>query len=512
MGFKTLSLKLPTNFTPEQLREKIGRQLRIRNFYFQMEHKSLDARKKSNIFWQVRVVVNSPEIKGGDAPVDENLEIPFRKRREQVVVTGSGPAGFFAALVLQKAGFEVTIIERGSDVGKRAKSIAAFEKTGKFDAQNNYAFGEGGAGTFSDGKLTSRSKRISKEKKFITDNYIEAGAPAEIAYMAHPHLGTDNLRKIVKNLREKFEKLGGKFLFETLLGDIIIKNSKVTEVVTAQGNLPADALFVAPGHSAYETYRMLMQRGVQFRTKNFAIGSRMEHRQEIINLAQWGKEKLPGVKAAEYRITSPADGKHQVFSFCMCPGGVVVPAAAYADTNIVNGMSYYRRSGRFANAACVAGVHPDELAGKTVSPMEALDDVENLEKAFYQHTGNYRAPACSIDGFLKNQNRQSSFESSYPLGLVAAPLWELLPEAVVKSMQAGLTDFIRKIEGFETGNLIGLESKTSSPVQVLRQPNGRCEGFENLFMVGEGSGYAGGIISSAADGVKAAVGFVDVTK
>jgi uncharacterized FAD-dependent dehydrogenase len=273
--------------------------------------------------------------------------------------------------------------------------------------------------------------------------------------------------------------------------------------------LPADALFVAPGHSAYETYRMLMQRGVQFRTKNFAIGSRMEHRQEIINRAQWGKEKLPGVKAAEYRITSPADGKHQVFSFCMCPGGIVVPAAAYPGTNIVNGMSYYRRNGRFANAACVAGVHPDELAGKTVSPLEALEWVEQLETAFYRHTGNYRAPACSIAGFLQNQNRKTAFESSYPLGLVAAPLWELLPETIVKSMQVGLADFIRKIKGFETGNLIGLESKTSSPVQVLRQPTGRCEGFENLFMVGEGSGYAGGIISSAADGIKAAMGYIN---
>jgi uncharacterized protein len=187
---------------------------------------------------------------------------------------------------------------------------------------------------------------------------------------------------------------------------------------------------------------------------------------------------------------------------------MVVPAAAYPETNIVNGMSYYRRNGRFANAACVAGVHPDKLAGKTVSPLEALEWVEQMERTFYEHTGNYRAPASSIAGFLKNQNKQSSFESSYPLGLVAAPLWELLPETVVKSMQAGLVDFIRKIKGFETGNLLGLESKTSSPVQVLRQPNGRCEGFENLFIVGEGSGYAGGIISSGADGIKAAMGFV----
>jgi uncharacterized protein len=508
MGFKSITLKLPTGYSEQQLRHRIGKMLRIRNFSFQVEHKSLDARHKPKVTWQIRVGVSSSEIREGEPPQQKTLEIPFKKRPFPVAVVGSGPAGFFTALVLQKAGFNVTLIERGSEVKTRSRAIANFERNGFFDTKNNYAFGEGGAGTFSDGKLTSRSKHISQEKQFIFSNYIKAGAPEEIAYLAHPHLGTDNLRKIVKKLRLHFEDLGGQVLFETMMEDITLKNSKVTEVVTSRGILPVGALFVAPGHSAYETYRMLMRRGVPFRTKNFAIGSRMEHRQEIINLAQWGHEKLPGLKAAEYRLTSPADGNHPVFSFCMCPGGIVVPAAAYPETNIVNGMSFYQRNGGFANAACVAGVHPDKLAGKTVSPLEALELVEKMEAAFYNQTGNYRAPACSIAGFLKNQNLQSSFESSYPLGLVAAPLWELLPETVVKSMQAGLADFIRKIKGFETGNLLGLESKTSSPVQVLRQPNGRCEGFENLFIIGEGSGYAGGIISSAADGIRAAMGFI----
>ncbi|HRX12750.1 MAG TPA: hypothetical protein P5210_13910, partial [Draconibacterium sp.] len=275
-----------------------------------------------------------------------------------------------------------------------------------------------------------------------------------------------------------------------------------------QGSFPTDALFIAPGHSATETYKMLIRRGVPFRTKNFAIGSRMEHRQEIINQAQWGNVKLPGVKAAEYRLTSPADGKHPVFSFCMCPGGIVVPAAAYENTNIVNGMSFYSRSGNFANAACVAGIHPDELAGKTVSPIEALENLQKLEEKFYQFTGSYSGPACRITDFLKQRNKESTMESSYPLGLTWAPLWELLPKTVASSMQVGLTDFIRKMRGFENGNLIGLESKTSSPVQVVREKNGLVEGFENLYLIGEGSGFAGGIISSAADGVKAAMGLV----
>ena len=508
MGFKTIALKMPTDFSEEQLQAKIKKELRISDFTFQIENKSLDARKKSNIFWVVKVAVKSPEIESGELLEKEELEIPYKKRKEQIVVVGSGPAGFFSAFVLQKAGFSVTLIERGSDVETRGKSIRTFEKTGIFDSQNNYAFGEGGAGTFSDGKLTSRSKHISKEKQFILSSYVKAGAPAEIEYMAHPHLGTDNLRKIVKNLRKEFDQLGGQFLFETLMEDVNLQSSRIESVETSKGTLPADALFIAPGHSALETYKMLIRRGVPFRTKNFAIGSRMEHHQEIINLAQWGHKKLPGVKAAEYRLTSSADGNHQVFSFCMCPGGMVVPATAYADTNIVNGMSYYQRNGHFANAACVAGIHPDEMAGKTVSPISALENLNELEQKFYELVGGYKAPSCSIKDFLTQKLKGGTLQSSYPLGLVSAPLWELLPNVVVNSIQAGLQDFIRKMRGFETGILLGFESKTSSPVQVIRDKSGLVEGFDNLYMVGEGSGYAGGIISSAADGIKAAMHFI----
>jgi uncharacterized FAD-dependent dehydrogenase len=193
----------------------------------------------------------------------------------------------------------------------------------------------------------------------------------------------------------------------------------------------------------------------------------------------------------------------------MCPGGMVVPAAAYENTNIVNGMSYYKRNGNFANAACVAAIHPDELAGKTVSPVEALDNLQKLEESFYQYAEGYAAPTCSINDFLKQQGKGSQFETSYPLGLKPAPLWDLLPKPVVESMQVGLQDFIRKMRGFENGNLLGFESKTSSPVQVIRDKSGLCEGFDNIYIVGEGSGYAGGIISSAADGIKAAMHYIE---
>ncbi len=505
MGHKLISIKAPTLYNDDILRKLISGNLKISNFSWHIESKSLDARNKKNIHWLMRVAVVSDQIKEGEVPLKPELVIPFQKRNKQVIVVGSGPAGFFCSLVLQKAGFQTTLIERGSEVLKRNKAIGNFEAKGIFDPQNNYAFGEGGAGTFSDGKLTSRSKHISKERQFILSSYVDAGGPEEIGWMTHPHLGTDNLKNIVSNLRMKYQMLGGTILFETMLEDIKEKNGKVVEAMTSAGPIPVNALFIAPGHSAFETYRMLMRRGVAFRTKNFSIGSRMEHHQEVINLAQWGRKTLPGLKAAEYRISSPADGKHQVYSFCMCPGGVVVPATAYEHANIVNGMSYYKRDGMFANAACVAGIHPDELAGREVSPLEAIGLIEKLERQFYKFAGGFKAPSCSIQDFIDSRVRSDSLESSYPLGLKSAPLWELLPPVVENAIRKGLIDFSSKIKGFDTGNLIGLESKTSSPVQVIRGTTGLCNGFSNLFIIGEGSGYAGGIISSAADGVKAAM-------
>lgn len=508
MGYKTITIKLPTDFTEEQIKKKVSKQLRIKEFSFHLENKSLDARNKNYIHWLIKIGVKSPEIKDELSDKKPSLIIPYKKRTEKAIVVGSGPAGFFAAYTLQKAGFKTTIIERGTEVNKRAKGIQTFESTGKFSPISNYAFGEGGAGTFSDGKLTSRSKHNSLEKQFILSSYISAGAPEEIAYMTHPHLGTDNLRRIVKNLRHQFEALGGTVLFETLVEDLKIENGLVKNVITTSGEMDANVFFIAPGHSANETYRMLIKRGISFRTKNFAIGSRMEHRQEIINLAQWGTKKLPGVKASEYRLTSNGDGNHRVYSFCMCPGGMVVPAAAYENTNIVNGMSYYKRYGIFANAACVAGIHPDELSGKEVSPLEALNFVENLERQFYNLTGDYKASYCSIGDFIDKKAPAKIVDTSYPLGLNPVPLWELLPTKVTLAMREGLKDFCRKMKGFETGNLLGLESKTSSPVQVIREQNGQCSGFKNLYIVGEGSGYAGGIVSSAADGIKAVMNYM----
>jgi len=505
MGYREIDIKLPTDFDEQQLFNKIKKELRIGFFKYEILNKALDARNKNFIHWQMRVAVFSNELKTGNLPKEPELVIPHRKRNKKAIIIGSGPAGFFAAFILQRAGFETTIMERGAEVDRRDKGIQQFEKTGAFNPVCNYAFGEGGAGTFSDGKLTSRSKHISVEKKFILDSYVKTGAPEEISYLTHPHVGSDNLKIIVKNLREQFIELGGTILFETQVTDLKINDGKVKAVVSPAGTHEADIFVFAIGHSSYETYRLLIHHGVPFRTKNFALGYRAEHLQEVINKGQWGRASLPGVKAAEYRLTSNREGRLPVFSFCMCPGGIVVPATAYASSNIVNGMSLYHRDGHFANAACVAGIHPNQLTGHETSASEALDFVQQLEESFFRFSGGYHAPFCTIQDFLKRKISRNTVESSYPLGLISAPLWEMLPETITNSIAEGLLEFNRKLKGYDTGILLGLESKTSSPIQVVRDENGKCESFENLYMVGEGSGYAGGIISSAADGIRTAM-------
>jgi uncharacterized FAD-dependent dehydrogenase len=505
MGYKHISIKIPTGYDEVFLKKKIAQKSGLKDFTYVVESKSLDARNKSNIHWQMRVLVKSDKLKGDDV-VKSELEIPRKNREERVIVVGSGPAGFFAAFVLQQAGFSTTIIERGTEVAKRTKGIQDFESTGIFNAQSNYAFGEGGAGTFSDGKLTSRSKRISTEKRFILTSYIKAGAPAEIEYMTHPHLGTDNLKLIVENLRKQFVDLGGKVHFETTMTGIQIKSGRVVGIETNNGSFEANHFFIAPGHSAYDTYRLLINNGVGFHAKNFAIGSRMEHNQEIINIAQWGTPSLPGVKAAEYRLTAKGEDNQQVYSFCMCPGGVIVPATSVKEANIVNGMSHYLRNDSFANAALVVSFNPERMIKPGVSAVETLDWMEKLEHSFFEFSNRYKAPYCSIQDFIKGKLTQSFEISSYPMGIEQAPLWEMLPKETAASMRIGLKDFIRKMKGFGTGNVLGLESKTSAPIQVDRDKDGKCIGFDNLYVIGEGSGYAGGIISSAADGVKIAMG------
>lgn len=502
-----IEIKLPAGYTDEELQNVIAVKTGVADCSFHIVSKSLDARNKGNIHWVMRVAVMTG--KETVLPQRPLPEIPRCGKGKKVVIAGSGPAGMFAALVLQKAGFETTILERGAEISKRIEGVVTFEKTGEFNPLCNYPFGEGGAGTFSDGKLTSRSKHISAERNFIIHSYTQHGAPPEIGWLAYPHIGTENLRRIVKKMREELTEAGGKVVFEKNLDAIISKNGKVTACKSGDEELACDEIIFATGHSATDTYKMLMAAGVSFRTKNFAIGFRAEHRQEVINKAQWGVPTLAGVKAAEYRLTSDSTDR-PVYTFCMCPGGMVVPAAAFGKTSVVNGMSYYMRNGQYANAGCVAGLHPDELAGRKVSPAEALDELERLEQKFFQLQQSYAVPYCRISDLINGRiTEKGDLFSSYPLGIFPYNLSELVPVSVSKAIRAGLQQFCRKIKGYDTGILLGLESKTSSPVQVVRGPGGLCLGFTNLYMAGEGSGYAGGIISSGADGIKTAMAIVN---
>lgn len=509
---------MPTDFQPGDLRAKIAKKLRIKSFSYTIEKQSLDARNKRSIHWKVRVGVSASALKGPESKTIEFYTLPFKKRDKRVVVVGSGPAGFFAAFTLQSAGFHVTLLEQGPDVNRRFKDIVSFERTGELNHRGNYAFGEGGAGTFSDGKLTSRTKTISRERSFIFDTYIDAGAPPEIAYMAHPHLGSDVLRKIVKNLRRAFLELDGIIRFDTRATGIDIQNQRVLHLETEQDSdanaVDGDYFVFATGHSSYDTYRMLIGNGVPFQVKGFALGCRVEHPQELINRAQWGRPDLPGVKAAEYRLTHKENGQPPVYSFCMCPGGKVVPAAALKGANIVNGMSNYHRNAPFANAAVVAGADIRELMGREVSPLEALLWLEQLEQAFFDFSGSYAAPACRIAEFL--QGKCSDFsgqvQTSYPFGLAPADFSSLLPKTVIDAIKNGMLHFNRKLKGFDQGIMLGLESKTSAILQAVRSDRGKVEGFDNLYIAGEGSGYAGGIVSSAADGMKTALDIISREK
>ncbi len=504
MGYEEYDIRLHCGAQDGELRNNIAKRTGLGVFTFKVLKKSLDARKKPDVFWQCRVGVSSVEIMTGEQPKVPVLTPEFRKRESRVIVVGSGPAGTFAARYLCMCGFMVTVIERGSRVQERKDAIKAFERGGAFPKSNNYSFGEGGAGTFSDGKLSSRTKGLDAERNFVFDSFIKAGAPEEISYMTHPHLGSDNLFTMTAKIRDDLEALGCTFLFDTLVTDIVLKSGSVAGVETGGGVIDADHVIFACGHSAMETYRMLMSRGVPFGNKNFALGFRAEHEQRMVNLAQWGKPNLPAVKAAEYRLAAQAKDGTGVYSFCMCPGGRVVPAAAYEGTSVVNGMSNYARNGQFANAAIVAGINLERLLGADTKPEASLDWLENLERSFYSLGGGYKAPAMSIRNFLGLKDKSVLPASTYSLGTVQADLRRSLPQPIIAALQEGLTQFCRTLKGFDGGILLGLESKTSAPIQVKRDPETLSCGYPNLYLCGEGGGWSGGIVSSACDGLKVA--------
>jgi len=506
MTKKIIELNLPINYSKDTILRKISNN-GYKNKSFSILNKSLDARDKKNIHWKLRIEIVSKSLK--KKKIKNIIITEFKKRNKKIIIVGSGPAGLFSALLLQQSGFSVTIIEQGQCVDNRERDIKHFEQTGVLNERSNYSFGEGGAGTFSDGKLTARNKKNKIEKEFVFNTLIEAGAPEEIAFLSHPHLGSDNLKKIVKNLRIKFIELGGIIKFGTKFKKLVHKKGTVKYIITDKGDLYCDYLILSIGHSSLDTYQSLIKSDIPFRVKPFAIGSRVEHIQEQINLSQWGVSKLSGVKAAEYRLTHKSNDFLPVYSFCMCPGGKIVPSTPRKDVNIVNGMSNYARNNKFANSAIIAAVNLESIFNKDIGPRFALNWLYELENKFFNLNKDYSAPALLISDFIKGKTSQQLPESSYPFNLINYDFKELFPEVIYNALLFGIREFTKKIKGFENGIIMGLESKSSSIIQVKRDGFGKVLGFDNLNMVGEGSGFSGGIVSSAIDGIKSSLNLIE---
>ncbi|MCK9362198.1 MAG: FAD-binding protein [Syntrophales bacterium] len=430
--------------------------------------------------------------------------VPVFKRKP--VVVGSGPAGLFAALALAERGAPVILLERGRPVPKRLLDVEEFWEKGMLNSESNVCFGEGGAGTFSDGKLTSRVKNpLAARVKRI---FVECGAPAEILVDAHPHIGTDRLRVVVVNMRERLIALGGEVRFDTRLTDLLLQKGQVAGVVVNDSEeIMTSHVILAIGQSADDTYCKLANRGVEMAPKAFAVGLRVEHPQSLINSIQYGRwAGLAGLPPAEYFLTAKiAEQNRSVYSFCMCPGGSVIGSSVAAGGVVTNGMSLLKRNGPLANSAVVVNIRTEDLGSN--GPLAGLAFRRHWEvEAFAAGGSDYHAPAQRLTDFLTTGKTSTVGSCSYRPGVRDADLAQVLPLFVVAALKRGFADFERKMPGFVTAEavLVGVETRTSSPVRILRGDDGQSISIKGLFPCGEGAGYAGGIVSSALDGMKAA--------
>jgi len=457
-----------------------------------------------------RKIKDAVILDDGQEQEDITRELPRgnRKIHNRPIVIGSGPAGLFAGLILAQYGYKPLILERGYDVDKRSEAISTFFGTGAFDEHSNIQFGEGGAGTFSDGKLTTRvkDKRISA----VLKAFVEQGAPEEILYLSKPHIGTDILKTVVKNLRNRIIALGGEVRFACQVTDLLVENGAATAVVV-NGNetIRSNVIIAALGHSARDTYRMLYEKGVSITQKPFSIGVRIEHRQSMIDEAQYGSfAGHPALGAADYLLTTRSSTTGRAaYSFCMCPGGQVVAAASEKGMLVTNGMSEYKRDRENANSALVVSVSPEDFEGS--HPLAGVEYQRLWEGKAYELGGrNYHAPVQLVGDFLNGKPSRAlgGVKPSYSPGVNPGDLHLCLPDYITTTMKEALKDFDRKIRGFASGDavLTGVETRTSAPVRIVRKENLESESISNLYPIGEGAGYAGGIMSAAIDGVKAA--------
>lgn len=428
------------------------------------------------------------------------------KNGKKVVIAGFGPAGMFAALTLAEYGFEPLVIERGGDVDERVEKVNSFWKNANLDPSTNVQFGEGGAGTFSDGKLTTRIK--DPLCRHVLEKLAEFGAPEEILIKAKPHIGTDKLRGVVKNVRRKIIELGGTVRFHSVLTDFEIENGKIKSVtINGCETVPCDELVLAIGHSARDTFEMLYNKKIFLEPKPFSVGARIEHKQEDVNRSLYGKHwNNPNLPQGEYQL-SYRQGERAVYTFCMCPGGTVVPSSSEAETVVTNGMSEFARDGENANAALVVSVSANDFGN---NPLDGVKFAREIERKAYLLAGkNYTAPASSVGSFLdgKGSLKGAEVAPTYAIGVTECNFEELFPKQVTGMMRIGINNFSRKMKCFGDKNavLTAPETRTSSPVRITRTEEMTSLSVQNMYPCGEGAGYAGGIMSAAVDGVKCAL-------
>jgi uncharacterized FAD-dependent dehydrogenase len=482
---------------------------------FRIIRKGIDARRKPRIklIYTVSFLTAKPEALRSRLSLFPDLEwreepqatifTPLRTS-QQIIIVGSGPAGLFAALRLAQHGLTATLIERGQPVEQRALDVQQFWRNGTLDPESNVQFGEGGAGTFSDGKLTCRSK--DPLVPWVLEQLAAFGAPPEVRYLAKPHIGTDRLRLVVSVIRQYLLERGFIIRFGCRASDIILSNGTISSVtINDDENLPCDHLILATGHSARDTYEMLGRHGVPLERKPFAMGLRVEHPQELIDRIQYGSDRHPNLPVADYAVTyNNATTGRSAYSFCMCPGGIVIGGSSEAGGVVTNGMSGQKRNSPFANSALVVNVTPDDFGG--TDPLAGVRFQRHWEHQAYLAGGSsYHAPAQNLMTFLRQPGRGMA-SSSYRPGIIETELEPTLPPYIISTLREGIMDFNKRLRGFVTAEatLIGIESRTSAPVRILRGQQYESIGLKGLYPTGEGAGYAGGIMSSAVDGIKVA--------
>lgn len=496
----------------QRLKREAARQLHIPERSIndlRIVRKSVDARKRP-VMLNVKVMAavgDSKEISPIANPIDYS---PVAADAKRIVIVGAGPAGLFAALKAIELGLKPIVIERGRDVDSRRLDLAKISRSKQIDPDSNYCFGEGGAGAYSDGKLYTRSKKRGSVEE-VLQIFVQHGAKEEILIDSHPHIGSDRLPHVIREIRETIIRNGGEVHFETKVTGLLRENQNIAGVVTEKGEIRGDSVILATGHSARDTFRAMRTEGVAMEAKGIAVGVRLEHPQHLIDQLQYHSAEGRGkwLPAAEYSYVAQADGRG-VYSFCMCPGGVIVPAGSEHGELVVNGMSASARAGKFANSGMVVEIHPGDIEGfADEGEFEMLALQESLERKMYEAAGeSIVAPAQRMTDFIGRRKSTTLPATSYAPGIQPGDFNELLPDFISRRLRKGFEEFGKRSRGFtcDAGIMIGLESRTSSPIRITRDAE-RLESVNTpgLYPVGEGAGYAGGIVSAAIDGQRAAI-------